>query len=67
VTSGYGYDGIYQLTGVTQGTSTTESYSYDLVGNRLGSLSVSPYTYNSSNEITTDQVAATPTTPTAIC
>jgi RHS repeat-associated protein len=42
------------LTGVTQGTSTTESYSYDLVGNRLGSLSVSPYTYNSSNEMAAD-------------
>jgi YD repeat-containing protein len=49
VTSGYGYDRIYQLTGVTQGTSTTESYSYDRVRNRLASLSVSPYTYNLSN------------------
>jgi len=58
VTSGYAYDGIYQLTGVTQGTSTTESYSYDLVGNRLGSLSVSPYTYNSSNQMATDPVGS---------
>jgi RHS repeat-associated protein len=58
VTSSYTYDNIYQLTGVTQGTSTTESYSYDLVGNRLGSLSVSPYTYNSSNEMATDPVGS---------
>jgi RHS repeat-associated protein len=52
----YTYDHIYQLTKVTQGTThnppTTESYTYDLVGNRLSSLGVSPYTYNSSNELT---------------
>ena len=35
VTSNYAYDAIYELTGVTQGTNTTESYSYDPVGNRL--------------------------------
>ena len=35
-----------------QGTSTTESYSYDAVGNRLSSLGVSPYAYNTSNELT---------------
>ncbi len=35
-----------------QGTTTKESYTYDLVGNRLGSLGVSPYNYNSSNELT---------------
>ncbi len=29
-----------------------ETYSYDAVGNRLTSLGVSPYTYNSSNELT---------------
>jgi RHS repeat-associated protein len=52
VTSAYAYDNIYQLTGVTQGTSTTESYTYDAVGNRLSSLGVSPYSYNSSNELT---------------
>src|ERR1700743_2203548 len=51
VTSSYAYDNIYQLTGVTQGTSTTESYTYDAVGNRLSSLGVSPYPYNSSNEL----------------
>jgi RHS repeat-associated protein len=51
----YTNDHIYQLTKVTQGTNTppiVESYSYDLVGNRLSSLGVSPYNYNSSNELT---------------
>jgi RHS repeat-associated protein len=33
-------------------TTTTESYSYDAVGNRLSSLGMSPYVYNSSNELT---------------
>jgi RHS repeat-associated protein len=48
----YGYDNIYQLRTATQGTTTKESYTYDLVGNRLSSLNVSPYNYNSSNELT---------------
>jgi RHS repeat-associated protein len=52
LTSNYGYDTIYQLLQVTQGASTTESYTYDPVGNRLSSLGVSPYSYNSSNELT---------------
>jgi len=52
VTSNYTYDPIYELTQVTQSTSTTESYSYDAVGNRLSSLGVSSYTNNSSNELT---------------
>jgi RHS repeat-associated protein len=56
VTSNYAYDAIYELTGVTQGTNTTESYSYDPVGNRLSSLGVASYTNNVSNELT-----ATPT------
>src|SRR5216684_4602623 len=43
---------IYQLTKAVQGTTTKETYSYDLVGNRLSSLGVSPYLYNSSNELT---------------
>jgi RHS repeat-associated protein len=53
--SNYTYDAIYQLTKTTQGThspTTTETYSYDPVGNRLSSLGVSPYSYNSSNELT---------------
>ena len=52
VTSNYTYDNIYELTQVTQGASTTESYSYDPVGNRTASLGVSSYTTNSSNELT---------------
>ena len=46
------YDAIYQLTQVTQSATTTESYTYDAVGNRLSSLGVSPYLYNASNELT---------------
>jgi YD repeat-containing protein len=53
VTSNYGYDLLYQLTQVTQGASTTESYSYDAVGNRLSSLGVPTYNY-SSNELTSN-------------
>jgi RHS repeat-associated protein len=52
VTSNYTYDPLYELTQVTQGVNTTESYSYDQVGNRLSSLGVSPYNYNASNELT---------------
>src|SRR2546426_3218784 len=52
VTSNYTYDPIYGLTQVTQGVNTTESYTYDQVGNRLSSLGVSPYNYNTSNELT---------------
>src|SRR4029077_6367311 len=52
VTLPYGYDNIYQLKTAKQGTTTKESYTYDLVGNRLSSLGVSPYNYNSSNELT---------------
>jgi RHS repeat-associated protein len=47
----YSYDAIYQLTQVVQGATTTESYSYDAVGNRLSSLGMSPYAYNSSNQL----------------
>ncbi len=46
------YDNIYQLQTAKQGTTTKESYTDDLVGNRLSSLGVSPYTYNSSNWLT---------------
>lgn len=58
ITENYTYDPIYQLTQVTQGATTTESYSYDPVGNRLTSVGVSSYSYNSSNELT----ATTPAT-----
>src|SRR5258708_24944554 len=52
ITSNYGYDAIYELQQVTQSNSTTESYSYDAVGNRLSSLGMNPYSYNTSNELT---------------
>ena len=52
VTSNYTYDKIYELMQVTQGTNTTENYSYDPVGNRLSALGVASYTYNPSNELT---------------
>ncbi len=52
VTSNFAYDAIYQLTGVTQGATTAESYTYDPVGNRLSALGVSPYNYNVSNQLT---------------
>jgi RHS repeat-associated protein len=51
VTTNYGYDAIYQLVQATQGANATESYTYDPAGNRLSSLGVSPYSYNSSNEL----------------
>jgi RHS repeat-associated protein len=54
ITSNYGYDAIYELLQVTQGGSTTESYSYDAVGNRLSSSGVPSYSYNSSNELTSN-------------
>jgi RHS repeat-associated protein len=57
VTSNYTYDALYELTQVTQGSSTTESYSYDPVGNRTASLGVSSYTTNSSNEMTANSNA----------
>ncbi len=58
ITEQYTYDPLYQLTQVTQGTTTTESYTYDSVGNRLSSLGVSSYTYNSSNELTATSAAS---------
>ena len=52
VTSTFSYDPLYELTQVLQGSSTTETYGYDAVGNRLNSLGVSPYAYNTSNQLT---------------
>jgi RHS repeat-associated protein len=54
VTSNYTYDKIYELTQVTQSSNTTESYSFDPVGNRLSSLNTASYNYNTSNELTSD-------------
>jgi RHS repeat-associated protein len=58
LSSTYTYDPVYQLTQVVQGVNTTESYSFDAVGNRLSSLGASPYAYNSSNELTSDPSAS---------
>ena len=52
MTSNYSYDPIYELTQVTQASRTAELYTYDAVGNRLSSVGISPYNYNSSNELT---------------
>ncbi len=52
ITEGYSYDNIYELTQVVHGATTTESYSYDAVGNRLSSLGMNPYSYNTSNQLT---------------
>jgi RHS repeat-associated protein len=57
ITENYTYDPLYQLTQVTQGATTTESYSYDAVGNRLSSQGMSPYAYNSSNQLTSTLAA----------
>ena len=52
VTTNYGYDNIYQLLNATQGANTTESYTFDPVGNRLSNLSGSGWSNNTSNELT---------------
>jgi RHS repeat-associated protein len=57
-TSNYTYDQLYELTQVTQGASTTESYSYDAVGNRLSSSGVPSYNYNVSNELTSNSTGS---------
>jgi RHS repeat-associated protein len=51
VTTNYGYDNIYELLSATQSTNTTESYTYDPVGNRLSNLSGSGWSNNTSNEL----------------
>ena len=51
VTTNYGYDAIYELLNATQAGATTESYTYDPVGNRLSNLTGSGWNYNTSNEL----------------
>jgi RHS repeat-associated protein len=58
VTTNYTYDSIYQLLSAAQGTTTTESYSYDAVGNRTASLGVSSYVTNTANELTSTSSAS---------
>lgn len=53
----YTYDNAYQLTAVVSTPSggtptTTESYSYDAVGNPTSSLNVNSYLYDNSNRLT---------------
>ena len=45
------YDAIYEVLTAMQGKTTTGSYTYDFVGNRLTSSGTN-YTNNSSNELT---------------
>jgi RHS repeat-associated protein len=52
LTTNYGYDNTYELLSATQGANTTESYTYDPVGNRLSNLSGSGWSNNTSNELT---------------
>jgi RHS repeat-associated protein len=56
VTTNYGYDNIYELLSATQGASTTESYTFDPVGNRLTSIAGS-WSNNTSNELTSSPTA----------
>jgi RHS repeat-associated protein len=58
ITENYTYDALYQITQVTQGATTTETYTYEAVGNRLSSLGMSGYAYNSSNQLTSTPAAA---------
>jgi RHS repeat-associated protein len=46
------YDNIYELLTAKQGSSTTESYTYDPVGNRLSNIAGSGWSNNTSNELT---------------
>ena len=50
--STFGYDNIYELLSVVQSSTTTESYTYDPVGNRLSNLGGSGWANNTSNELT---------------
>jgi len=58
VTTSYGYDAIYELLNATQAGATTESYTYDPVGNRLSSIAGSGWSYNSSNELNSQPSAS---------
>jgi RHS repeat-associated protein len=57
VATSYGYDNIYQLLSANPNSGTAESYAYDPVGNRLSSAGVPSYSYNSSNELTSNSSA----------
>jgi RHS repeat-associated protein len=57
VSTNYGYDNIYELLSAAQSGTTTESYTFDAVGNRLTSIAGS-WTNNTSNELTTSPTAS---------
>jgi RHS repeat-associated protein len=57
VLSQYSYDPIYELTQAVVNSSVAESYSYDVVGNRLSSAGPVSYNYNASNELTSTSAA----------
>jgi RHS repeat-associated protein len=54
----YSYDPLYRLTQVVRGSATTETYSYDGVGNRLASASAPVWTYNTQNQLVSQGVTA---------
>jgi len=56
--SNYGHGAIYELFSTAQGSNTTESYTYDPVGNRQSSLGVSSYSCNVSNDLTSSSAAS---------
>ena len=51
-TETYNYDDLYRLTGVTYPDSTSESFSYDEVGNRTATV-VLAYTYDDADQMLT--------------
>jgi RHS repeat-associated protein len=53
----YGYDALSRLTTVTQGATTTESYNYDAVGNRLASLTDPSWNYVPNNKLVSNSTA----------
>ena len=57
VLSQYTYDPIYELTQAVVNSSVAESYSYDAVANRLTSAGPTSYSYNASNELTSNSTA----------
>lgn len=48
----YGYDSVDRLTSATYPGATTESYTYDSVGNRTASHLSTSYTYQGFNKVT---------------
>ena len=58
-TNSYGYDNLNRLISAAHPPSTflpflNESFSYDAVGNRLSDASITGYSYNAANELTSN-------------